>query len=193
MGIFTRSAGLIAVAAGLAFAGLVPLQPAHALDTTPDPGTPGGGLVLAPPGGASPVNSHAVLHGDVITLRLEDPGDRYRVERVELLGPGGISVVASDISRQVLRSYGFSSDGKDDSAGLGVKGSGNGGAALTFGSNENHAGANYDDKRTAVTRAHLRVPDLDSYKADVTQWKFRVRLLDDSGNSQTMEIPAPEP
>ncbi len=186
-----RPAGRLALAAGLA---LALFGPALALDLVPqdeDVTTPGSGLALTP-GGAALVNSHTVLHGDVITVRLEDQGDHFRVERVELLGPGGISVIANDLTRQVEHKIGFASDGKPDDNGVGLKGE-NGTAGLTFGKTTDHRGANYDDVKLAITRAHVRVPNLAAYKADVTQWKFRIRLLDDGGTNLTMEIPAPAP
>jgi hypothetical protein len=196
-----RPARLMAVTACLALgaAAFGLMAPALAADPSPDSDvtTPGTTLILPQPGDSSagepqatsPVASHTVLHGDVITLRLEDQGDRYRVEHIELLGPNGLHVTATDATRQVEHSVGFSSDNKSGS-GVGVRGS-NGGAALTFGAGQNHAGANYDDTKLAITRAHVRVPDLAAYKADVTLWKFRVKLLDDEGHGVTIEIPAP--
>jgi hypothetical protein len=151
-------------------------------------------LDTPPASAAQPmIGWHTALYGDTITVRLEDPGDRYRIDRIELVGPGNVRIAATDMAREVEHSTGFAKGTAPESEiTLGPQSSGAGGGAprVHIGAAPN-VGANYNQTKLVITKAHVRVPNLDSYLASAVDWRFVVRLLDDAGKAKTIEFAAP--
>ena len=191
-----RAIGLgVAILGGLAVAcALAAGGPASAQDATGGDAAPKRlNLNLAPNSESAAIpliGWHTALNGNVITVRLEDQGDRYRVERVELIGPGNVRIAAKDITREVEHSTGFSSDDAASKVTLGPHGAGDNDPQVHIGAAPNTRNS-YTKVKVAITRAHVRVPDLDAYRGSVADWKFSVRLLDDAGRAKMMEFPAP--
>ncbi len=66
--------------------------------------TDGASQPISAPAAAQPeIDWRTSLVGDLIVVELTDPRGYYRVERVELVGPGGRSYPAHELSRETVR------------------------------------------------------------------------------------------
>lgn len=178
-------------------------------DTTKDTGTiawsqPGssvpGTASVAPSG--PPLNWETRLSGDTITVELRDPYAYYRVERVEMVGPNGLTIAASEIDRETHTGdyagggYGY---GGGPSVGLGVgswSGGRRGGTGVGLGLGFPLGGSSYEPPPQPVgtiTRARLRIPDPELYRQTAANWVIRVTTTDRNNQQNVAVIPAPKP
>ena len=169
-----------------------------------------GGSTVAPAGSTTgaavpsgpPLNWRTSLSGDTVTVELRDANDYYRVQRVDLVGPNGLTIAANEIDRETNRNSGDYGGGYGGgpSVGLGVgswggsRGSGTGvGLGLGFplggGSSVNEA----PPPVVTTTRARIRVPDEAYYRQTADNWVVRVTTTDRSNQSNTAVFPAPKP
>lgn len=191
--------------AGVLFLGAV--VAACGSDTAKDSGTiawsqPGasapGTASLVPSG--PPLNWETRLSGDTITVELRDPNAYYRVERVEMVGPNGLTVAASEIDRETYRGdYVGGGYGGGPSVGVGVgswSGGRGGGSGVGLGLGFPLGGSSYDPPPQpvgTVTRARLRIPDPEFYRQTAVNWVIRVTTTDRNNQQNVAVIPAPKP
>jgi hypothetical protein len=192
--------------AGVLFLGA--LVAACGSDTAKDSGTiawsqPGattaGAPSLAPSG--PPLNWETRVSGDTVTVELRDPNAYYRVERVEMVGPNGLALAASEIDRETSRGdyAGGGGYGGGPSVGLGVgswSGGRRSGTGVGLGLGFPLGGSSYEPPPQpvgTVTRARLRLPDPDFYRQTAANWVIRVTTTDRSNQQNVAVIPAPKP
>lgn len=192
--------------AGVLFLGA--LVAACGSDTAKDSGTiawsqPGattaGAPSLAPSG--PPLNWETRVSGDTVTVELRDPNAYYRVERVEMVGPNGLVLAASEIDRETSRGdyAGGGGYGGGPSVGLGVgswSGGRRSGTGVGLGLGFPLGGSSYEPPPQpvgTVTRARLRLPDPDFYRQTAANWVIRVTTTDRSNQQNVAVIPAPKP
>jgi hypothetical protein len=193
--------------AGVLFLGA--LVTACGSDTTKDSGTiawsqPGASTAGAPsltPSGP-PLNWETRLSGDTITVELRDPNAYYRVERVEMVGPNGLTVAANEIDRETHQGdyagggYGY---GGGPSVGVGVgswSGGRRSGTGVGLGLGFPLGGSSYEPPPQpvgTVTRARLRIPDPAFYRQTAANWIIRVTTTDRNNQQNVAVIPAPKP
>lgn len=138
--------------------------------------------------GQPDVDWRVALAGDEIVVDLTDPEGYYRVERVELVGPGGRTYKAHDVARETVRDragpyYGGSS------VGVGI-GGGHGGVG--FGLSFPLGGARPAPVVTRTT-ARIRLPDPRAYRRTFERWTIEVVLTDPAGATSYASFPAPGP
>jgi hypothetical protein len=132
------------------------------------------------------------LAGDTVTVELTDATSYYRVEKLELLGPGGIRLTAG-LTRQVERNYGYSTDYPPGTFSVGVTGGSSSGVGLGVGTNVPLGIHDRDAPPRTVTRGKIALPDPAAYRADPKAWKIAAQLIDRNGENSFFEIPAPAP
>ncbi len=141
--------------------------------------------------GQPDVDWHAALAGDEIVVDLTDPEGYYRVERVELVGPGGRTYKAHDVARQTVRDragpYGGSAVGVGIGGGFGG-GHGGVGIGLSF-----PLGGARPAPVVTRTTARIRLPDPRAYRRTFERWTIEVVLTDPAGATSYASIPAPGP
>lgn len=176
----------------------------------PASGAPGGGapsVIPSPgaaPGGAAsgtasgpPLNWHSALVGDTVTVELRDPNNHYRVERVELVGPNGVTVAAGAINRETNRAT-SNYRGFDGGPSVGVggwggsRGGGGGGISLGFPLGGRSA-RDREPPMGTLTTARIGLPDPAFYRQTVESWFIRVTTMDRAHQSGVAIIPAPKP
>ncbi|HYB09385.1 MAG TPA: hypothetical protein VEJ16_06925 [Alphaproteobacteria bacterium] len=188
---------------------LPPPNPAF-LATAPEGDVPGG---LAEGSQASTsvepsLEWHATLQEDVVAVEFDDSSSRYRVEKVELLGPNGARIASAPLARTVERNFGYSTDVPPGtfvvglfggSAGLdgGVRG------GIGHGFDNDPVGRGLDNRPLGIrdtgvpskttTRARITLADPAAYRKDVKDWKIWVELLDSNGETSHFEFSAPAP
>lgn len=143
------------------------------------------------------LNWQASLAGDIVTVELRDANNHYRVEQVELVGPNGITVAASDINRETNRASGnFRSYGGGPSVGVGGWGGSRGGGGFGVGLGFPLGGRSTTDRQPppgTITTARVRLPDPAFYRQTVENWIIRVTTTDHGNQSSVAVIPAPKP
>lgn len=150
----------------------------------------------SPVSGGPPLNWHASLSGDTVIVELRDTNNYYRVERVELVGPNGMTIAASEINREANRASGnYSGYGGGPSVGVGSwGGSRGGGSGLSLGF---PLGGRSSSDRTpppaTITTARIRLPDPAFYRQTAENWVIRVTTSDRTNPSSVAVIPAPKP
>ncbi|MCG8691467.1 MAG: hypothetical protein MI806_09680 [Minwuiales bacterium] len=138
---------------------------------------------------------NARLSGDVITLEVRDPAKHYRVEKVDLLGPAGVSVSAFELTRELVRDRTGGGVG-GSSVGVGVGGSGGSrsgvslGVGLGFPLGGGGGGGVLEYRRTL---AKIRLPDRAAYDRGGGDWKIAMSLTDADGAPSVATVPAPRP
>lgn len=136
---------------------------------------------------------NAQLSGDVITLEVRDPAKHYRVEKVDLLGPAGVSVSAFELTRELVRDRTSSGIG-GSSVGVGVGGSGGSRSGVSLGVGlgfplDGGGGQTLEYRRTL---AKIRLPDRAAYERG-GEWKIAMSLTDADGEPSVATVPAPRP
>lgn len=179
-------------------------------DTAKDSGTiawsqPGAASTVGTPSLAPsgpPLNWETRLSGDTVTVELRDPNSFYRVERVEMVGPNGLTIAASEIDRETHQgdyaggSYGY---GGGPSVGVGVgswSGGRRGGTGVGLGLGFPLGGSSYEPPPQpvgTVTRARLKIPDPAFYRQTAANWIIRVTTTDRGNQQNVAVIPAPKP
>lgn len=199
---------VIAVALGAAIAGCSSNKAADENAGTIAWSQPGGSTV-APAGSTTgaavpsgpPLNWRTHLSGDTVTVELHDANDYYRVQRVDLVGPNGMTIAASEIDRETNRNSGDYGGGYSGgpSVGLGVgswggsRGRGTGvGLGLGFPLGGSSSVNEAPPPVVTTTRARIRVPDEAFYRQTADQWVVRVTTTDRSNQSNTAVFPAPK-
>jgi hypothetical protein len=151
----------------------------------------------AAPPGPPRVDWQARVSGDQVVVTLADPGGHYRVQRVDLIGPGGRAATAHDLTRHAT-SAGPGAGDPYDRPGVGVSGGygsghgGHGGVGITIplGGPSRPAARDAPGARTV---ARVSMPDPIAYRLAPDRWTIRVTLTDRAGNPSTTDIPAPRP
>lgn len=172
---------------------------------------PGGSSSAVAPAGSTtgsavpsgpPLNWRTTLSGDTVTVELRDANDYYRVQRVDLVGPNGMTIAANEIDRETNRNSGDYGGGYGGgpSVGMGVGswgGSRGGGSGVGLGLGFPLGGSrSYNEPPPPVvtmTRARIRVPDEAFYRQTADNWVVRVTTTDRSNQSNTAVFPAPKP
>lgn len=199
----TRQARLAQFIAAAAFTALIA---GCAGDTTRDGGAiawsdPASGATSAAPTTAPsgpPLNWQTRLSGDIVTVEIRDPNDYYRVERVELVGPNGMTIAAHEINRTTNRASGDYYGGYGGSnvgVGIGGWGGSRSGAGVGIGLDFPLGGSSAPPPQPigTVTTASMRIPDPAFYRQTASQWIVRVSLTDRGNQPQAAVIPAPRP
>ena len=145
-------------------------------------------LNLKPPQDDAGIAWQTRVEGDAVVVEFSDPTSRYRVEKVELVAPGGALRVAAAVNRTVERSYGYVPEGDPPPLGLGFAGHG-----VSFGHSTSLYTANRDSAPKTITRARMTPPDPAAYRAAPAAWTIAVELLDANGESSALVLPAPLP
>lgn len=141
-------------------------------------------------GGSGRVEWQAALDGDSINVDLKDPQGRYRVERVELVGPDQQRYVAQEITRHDFRdNYGYGGH-PGTSVGVGVGGGGGVGVGVGFLFPLGGSRAPAEPERR--TRATIVVPDA-AEKLRQGEWSINAYMKDAAGKQNVATIPAPLP
>ncbi len=135
----------------------------------------------------SSLDWHTALEDGVVVVEIKDSTGIYRVGRVELVGPGGRTYRARELTREtVSESAGFYG------AGVGVGGYGTSGGdvgvELSFPLGGPH-------RAPALTRTEARIPlpDPPAYRRTSGRWTIRISLTDRAGVASVAQIPAPRP
>jgi hypothetical protein len=136
---------------------------------------------------------HAVLQGDVVVVELTDPTSFYRVDSVELIGPGGIQIPAPELRREVERSFATKAVEPSGPISLDVAGGSSSGVGVGIGLGGPIHSHNVDPKPKTVTHARIELPDPATYRADPSRWKLSAQLLSSEGGTSHAEYPAPAP
>lgn len=148
-----------------------------------------------------PLDWQTRISGDTIIVEIRDPNDYYRVEQVELVGPDGVTIAASEINRETNRASGDTYRGwGGPTLGLGVGSWSGGGRSGT----STGVGLGFDfpiggsssasaPPTGTMTMASVRVPDLAHYRETVASWIVRVSFTDRNNELQTAVVPAPRP
>ena len=134
---------------------------------------------------------NARLSGDVVTLEVRDPAQHYRIESVDLLGPGGISVSAFELTRELVRDRIGGPGGS--SVGVGVGGSGGSRSGVSLGVGLGFPLGGGDAREYRRTLAKIRVPDRAAYDREGGAWTIAISLTDSKGESSVASVPAPRP
>jgi len=150
------------------------------------------GKPLAEPAGPS-LDWRTAIEGDAVTVTITDATSHYRVEQVELLGPGGVRLPAGPLERQVERSYGYTTETPPGTFALGVFGGSSSGVGLGMGANKPLGIHDSNGPPRTTTRARIALPDPAAYRRDSAAWKLAVQLIDSQGANSLVEIPAPRP
>ena len=161
--------------------------------------TPSPSPTAATSGAASgpALNWHSALVGDTISVELRDPINHYRVERVELVGPNGVTLAAGTINRETNRAS-SNYRGFDGGPNVGVGGwggsrsGGGGGISLGFPLGGRSA-RDREPPAGTLTTARIRLPDQALYRQTVERWFIRITTLDRAQQSSVAIIPAPKP
>ena len=158
------------------------------------------GSTTAPSG--PPLDWRTSLSGDTVTVELRDTNDYYRIERVDLVGPNGITIAASEIDRETNRNTGDYGGGYGGGPNVGVGvgswsgsrgGSGTGvglGLGFPLGGSSSY---NAPPPVVTMTRARIKVPDEAFYRQTAANWVVRVTTTDRNSQSNTAVFPAPKP
>lgn len=157
------------------------------------PTSPQAALPLRPEPVGPKLDWHTALDGDTVVVDLSDATSHYRVETVELVGPGGVHVLAPTLTRETERSFGYRTDYPTGVFSFGVSGGPVSGVDLGAGIGASHPLGLHDRNAApkTTTRARIRVPDLAAYRADRKAWRIEARLLDSVGETSSISIPAP--
>jgi hypothetical protein len=167
-----------------------------------DPGS-GANSTAPTPGGPS-LNWQTRLSGDTVVVEIRDANDYYRVDRVELTGPDGVTIAANEINRTTTRASGdsYGGYGGGPSVGFGVgswsgsRGSRSGSASGVGLGFDFPLGGSSEPSPTptgTITMATVRIPDLSHYRETADQWVVRVSFTDRNNEPQAAVIPAPKP
>ncbi len=115
--------------------------------------------------------------------------DRQPMETAELIAPDGSAIPAHQIDRNKTVEE---TRGGAPSVGVGVFGGSSGRVGTSIGIGFPLFGD--DEQRDAVidSRALIRVPDMNAYRADWQHYRLRLRFGPPE-NERVMEIPAPRP
>jgi hypothetical protein len=167
-----------------------PLAESPGLIAPPPPGFEG--KPLAEPAGPS-LDWRTALEGDAVTVTITDATSHYRVEQIELLGPGGVRLPAGPLERQVERRYGYTTETPPGTFALGVFGGSSSGVGLGMGANKPLGIHDSNAPPRTTTRARIALPDPAAYRRDAGAWKLAVQLIDLQGADSLVEIPAPRP
>lgn len=148
-----------------------------------------------PPG--PPLNWQTTLSGDTITVEIRDANEAYRVEQVELIGPGGGATTAYEINRTTNHASGdYYPYGGGSSVGVGVGGWGGSrsGTSVGIGIGFPLGGGSREPAPPpgTVTTARVRIPDMGLYR-QTESWTIRVALTDRNGQPTSAVVPAPRP
>lgn len=177
-------------------------------DTTKDSGgtiawsEPGSVTGSVAPTGATapsgpPLGWQTSFSGDTVTVEVRDTNNYYRVERVELVGPNGITLAASEINRETNRaSSDYRGYSGGPSVGVGGWGGSRGGGGAGIGLGFPLGGSASTDRAppvATITRARVRLPDPAFYRQTVANWVIRVTTTDPGNQSSVAVIPAPKP
>lgn len=162
-----------------------------------EPGTVAPTGAPTPPSGP-PLNWQTTLSGDTVTVELRDINGYYRVEKVELVGPNGVTVAANEIDRTTNRYSGdYGGYGGGPSVGLGVgswSGGRHGGVGIGLGFPLGGSSSYEPPPPVAtVTRARIDLPDPAFYRQTAANWVVRVTTSDRNNQSNVAVIPAPRP
>ena len=162
----------------------------------PSPGAPPSGASSGAASGPS-LNWHSALDGDTVSVELRDPNNHYRVERVELVGPNGVTIAAGTINRETNRAS-SNYRGFDGGPSVGVGGWGGsrsgGGGGITLGFPLGGRSArDREPPAGTLTTARIRLPDPVFYRQTVESWFIRITTLDRAQQSSVAIIPAPKP
>ncbi len=150
--------------------------------TTDDASRP----IPAPAAVEPKIDWHTSLASDMIVVELTDPKGFYRVEHVELVGPGGRSYPADELSRETVRESARAYDGGGVGVGAGYGGGGHG--SFVFGFSLPLAGPR---GATAITRTTARLTPPDDYRPKAGQWVINIVMTDPAGTERFASIPAP--
>jgi hypothetical protein len=148
-----------------------------------------------------PLDWRTNLSGDTVTVELRDANGYYRVERVDLVGPNGVTLTASEIDRETNRNSGDTGGyyGGGPSVGLGVGswgGSGHSGTSVGLGLGfPLGGGGSYEPPPPVITftRARIRLPDEAYYRQTAANWVVRISTTDRNNQPNTAVFPAPKP
>lgn len=136
---------------------------------------------------------NARLSGDVITLEVRDPAKHYRVEKVDLLGPAGVSVSAFELTRELVRDRTGGIGGSSVGVGVGGSGGSRSGVSLGVGLGFPLGGGGGEVLEYRRTLAKIRLPDRAAYDRDGGDWKIAMSLTDADGEPSVATVPAPRP
>jgi hypothetical protein len=136
---------------------------------------------------------HSSLAGDAILVELTDPTSHYRVEKVELVALDGARLATAELTREVERRYGFGPDGGPTGVGVNIFGSTSTGVGVSIGGGQEIGMTYYEGQPRTLTRARLVVPDLAAYGVHAKSWRIAIELLDSTGETSFVAIPAPTP
>ena len=115
--------------------------------------------------------------------------DRQPVETAELIAPDGTAIPAHQIDRNKTVEE---SRGGAPSVGVGVFGGSSGNVGTSIGIGFPLFGDDEEREPVIDSRALIRVPDMDAYRAGWQHYRLRLRFgLPE--NERVMEIPAPRP
>lgn len=194
-----RTASALLVAATLAGCGMfspsgsgTAPQAATAPPPVPAPSAPPASRPTPEPAGPS-LAWHTALEGDTVLVELADATSHYRAEKVELVGPAGRRIAASQITREVERNYGYGPDGGPTGIGLNLFGSSSRGVGIGIGAGVPVGTVNYSGQPKTVTHARIALLDPVAYRANAAAWTIAVELIDKEGEAAFITIPAPAP
>ena len=134
------------------------------------------------------------IDDDTIRVSLVDSRGAYRVDKVTLVGPGGQSIDAFELTRV---SHGGNSAGPGVSTGVGVGvGVGSSGTRSSVGIGVGiplGSSGGSGNRRVNQTEALIRVPNPEVYRRTAEDWMIRVALIDTRGGKLSAAFPAPIP
>ncbi len=135
----------------------------------------------APPG----LDWHAELEDGVLVVEIKDPRGCYRVGRVELVGPGGRTYRARELTRKTV-----SESAGPYGVGVGGYGTSGGDAGVEF---SFPLGGPHRAPALTRTEARIPLPDPPAYRRTSGRWTIRISLTDRAGVASVAQIPAPRP
>ncbi len=131
------------------------------------------------------------LEDGVLVVEIKDSTGFYRVGRVELVGPGGRTYQARELTRETV-----SEDAGPYGAGVGVgvggygTSGGGGGVGVEF---SFPLGGPHGAPALSRTEARIPLPDPPAYRRTSGRWTIRISLTDRDGVASVAQIPAPRP
>lgn len=158
--------------------------------------TASGAASSVPAPSGPPLNWQTRLSGDTVMVEIYDRNDYYRVERVELVGPNGLTIAAQEINRTTQQASGgrYRGWGGGPTVGIGGWGGsrGGGGAGIGLGFPLGGSSRAAEPPLGTTTTASVRIPDPSYYRQTADAWVVRMTFSDRGKQTQTAVVPAPK-
>ena len=151
---------------------------------------PAGGATVA---GESDIHWTTAYRNDVVHVTMEDPGARYRVERVALLDPVGQAYAASELTRETLAGDGRGGVRPSVGVGGGYSSRGGFGTGVGLGLSFPLGASSAPEREIRTTSALLPVPDPARYRRTVDRWEIQATMTTAEGETRFARFPAPAP